>query len=342
MIRTAPPAPPTDPVVWSTVRLHRPLLVLAIVALAGAAVSVVALLVDPREILGQPAWLKPLKFWISIAIYSVTLAWMIGLASRARRLLAILGNVLVVALLLEMVAIVGAVLLDTTSHFNVSSPLASVAWSVMAISIVVVWLATVVVAVVLFRMPLGDPARALAIRAGLVIGLVGMALAFLMTGPTSDQLNDFEGIAGAHTVGVPDGGAGVPFFGWSTEGGDLRVPHFIGMHALQALPLLVIALEWSARRVPLLRAARVRLGLVRVATVAAAGIVGIVLWQALRGESIAAPSPLTLIVSGSFAALLLGWASVVLLREDRMSRRRDGDPSIASASAALPEREDAR
>jgi hypothetical protein len=64
-----------------------------------------------------------------------------------------------------------------------------------------------------FRPPrhqgLGDPARSVAIRAGLVIALIGMALAFLMTSPTANQLNSFRGIAGHHTVGLPDGGPGV-------------------------------------------------------------------------------------------------------------------------------------
>ncbi|PTL73706.1 hypothetical protein C1I63_13225 [Rathayibacter caricis DSM 15933] len=302
------------PISEAPARPHRPLLALAIAMAVGAAFCVVALLVDPRELGGQPVWAKPLKFCLSIAVYALTLAWLIGLLPRRRRLGRILGTVAAAGLVIEMVVIGGAAAVGAASHFDVSTPLHSVMWTTMAVSIVVVWLATLVLALLLARVPLGDAALTVAVRSGLVIGLVGMALAFLMTGPTADQISDYKGVVGAHAVGVPDGGTGLPLLGWSTTGGDLRIPHFVGMHALQGLPLLAIGLRLLGRRVPLLAYSVVRARLLVLASVGWAGVVAITCWQALRGQSIVAPGALTAAVGLGLALLLLGGAVAVLTR----------------------------
>lgn len=286
----APSAPASRPLGLRPVSWHRPLLVLAAAMVLLAAIAIVASLVDPREVTGANVWLKPLKFAISTAVYSVTLSWLLGQLTRMRRAAWIAGTVATIGLAIELVIITGFAAVGDTSHFNITTPLHTAAWSVMAISISVVWVMTLIVAIALFRNRLGDRARTLAIRAGALIAILGMALAFLMTGPHGDQISNYQGIVGAHAVGVADGGPGLPLLGWSTVAGDLRIPHFIGMHALQVLPLFAIALDVPARRIPRLADETLRRRLVAVATATYLAVIGIVTVQALAGESVVRPS----------------------------------------------------
>ncbi len=308
-------------------RWHRPLLVVAALMVPLAIGCVVLAIVDPQQITGQNGWFKPLKFAISIAIYSVTLAWLIGQVDsgkavgsdsrrRRRRWMSrasdIAGWIAAIGLIIEIVIIAGAAAYGTTSHFNVTTPLHQAMWSIMASSIVVVWVTTMVIGLAIFANPGQDPARNLAVRAGVLLGLIGMGLAFLMTSPTQEQLSDFQGIAGAHAVGVPDGGPGLPFLGWSTMGGDLRIAHFVGLHALQALPLLVLTLEVTGRRWHLLRRTTVRFRLIAVAAAGYAALMAVLTWQALIGQSIIAPAGAVLVAGVGAAAVTLGAVVVVL------------------------------
>jgi hypothetical protein len=305
-------------------RWHRPLIGLAAVMAVLTVATGVLAIADPREILGQNAWFKPLKFALSIGIYAVTLAWLIGQVRRFRRAADVLGTLTAVALLVEIVIIIGAAAAGSTSHFNIATPLNGALWAVMGGSIVVVWLASVVVGIAVALSPGPDAARNLAVRAGITLAIVGMGLAFLMTGPTADQLDDFQGVAGAHAVGVADGGPGLPFLGWSTEGGDLRIPHFIGMHALQAIPLGLLALELLSRRVAVLRVPRVRFRLVLIGALAFAAMLGILTWQALIGEPIVRPSAPILVTGLVTAAGAAAAAGAVLATGARAVRTSGG------------------
>ena len=305
-------------------RWHRPLLVLSILLAGLTVVTFIGYLVDDRELLGVNLWEKPLKFSFSFAVYAATWAWLIGQFTRWQRAAWWAGTIIAVTIAVEHVIIVGAAAVGLTSHFNVSTPLAATLWSIMAAAITVLYLANLVAGVALWRNPGADPARQAAIRTGVAISLLGLGLGGLMLGPTADQLADFQGIAGAHTVGIVDGGPGLPLLGWSTIAGDLRIPHFIGMHALQALPLLALLLELGAHRVPLLRDSLARRGLVFTGAAAYLAVVGLVTMQALRGQSIVAPDALTLIIGAAIASAALAAVLAVLA----VSRARATRPAV--------------
>lgn len=165
-------------------------------------------------------------------------------------------------------------------------------------------------AVALWREALPDRALGWALRLGLTITIVGALSGGLMTRPTPDQLQVLQAggpatVVGAHTVGAPDGGPGLAGTNWSVSHGDLRVSHFVGLHALQALALVAFALR---RRRRLTDDARVRL--VQTAAASYATLFVLLLWQALRGQSVVAPDAVTLTALAAWAAATMAAAVV--------------------------------
>lgn len=331
----------TVPVTLSrAISWHRPLMAFAGLMVISTVVSLGGLLVDDRVLVGDPIWLKPFKFSISLMIYAVTWAWLLSLQRERRRWVWWGSTAIAVLAAVEMVVIIGQVIRGEMSHFNVSSAFNVALFSIMAFSIVALWGLTLVQGIVLLRDRIADPPIALAIRAGVLLGLVGMALAFFMTGPTSEQLDALRAgedvtVIGAHSVGVADGGHGMPITGWSTTGGDLRIPHFVGIHAMQALPLFGLGLAAMVRRFGsrgwLVRLADegARLRLVRVVAGAYAGLLVLVTWQALRGQPLLAPDAWTLLVLATLiAGTVIGVGVAVLRAEDVVSHAYD-DVSLA-------------
>jgi len=225
----------------------------------------------------------------------------------------------VVILAVEYAILVIQVVRGRASHFNVSTPLDSALFSTMGVSIAALWIGTLILTVLVIRTPIADAASRWAIRLGAVISLCGLALGGLMLGPTTTQIGSmkdgtFKGFVGAHSVGVEDGGPIMPVTGWSTTGGDLRIPHFVGMHALQALPLLVLLLTVLATRLHRLRLGAVRGRLVLVAAAGYAGLVGLVTWQAERGQPLIHPDGLTLAALAFLVAAVTVGAFLALSR----------------------------
>jgi hypothetical protein len=302
-------------------QINRPLTLVGAAMLVLLAATVVGLVVDDRVITGAPAWMKPAKFAISIAIYAFTLIWLLTFIKGHRRLVALVSWGTALAFVVEMIAIIGQVARGTTSHFNVATPFDAAVWRTMGAAVVGLWLLNLLTAILLLRQRLPQPAFAWGLRLGVLIAAVGMALAFLMTQPTPAQeaaaaAGQGMPIAGAHAVGVKDGGLGLPVVGWSTEGGDLRVAHFVGLHGMQVLPLLGwLAASWRA---PWLRS-RHRVALVGIGGLGYLGLVLLLTWQALRGQPLIAPDALTLAALAALLAAGGGSALAVLLRA-RMSR----------------------
>lgn len=291
----------------------RPLTVTGLLMVPVLAGALVGMMIDPRVITGSPSWLKPAKFAVSIAIYSFTLAWIFSLIPDWTRTRRIVGGMTAFVLLVEMAIIVLQVVRGTTSHFNVSTPLDGILFGVMGAAIVTQTFSSLAVAVALWRTRFADNALGWALRLGIIITIIGAFTGGLMTRPTAEQLTAARtgqtmAIVGAHTVGGPDGGPGLPGTGWSTQHGDVRVPHFVGLHALQVLPLLAVVL--SRRRLPDVT----RLRLMLTAGASYATFFGVLLWQALRGQSVLAPDALSLALFATWAIVTSAAAVAVTMR----------------------------
>ena len=168
-------------------RRNPPLVALVLAMLVVAAVALLGLVVDPRVITGAPAWMKPLKFAVSIAIYGATLLWMLTFIPDRPRLVAVISWGVFLAFGIEMALMVTQVLRNTTSHFNVATSFDAAVFTTMGAAIAGLWLLNAIVAFLLARRRFAEAPIVWGVRLGLIAGLLGMAVAFLMTQPTPEQ-----------------------------------------------------------------------------------------------------------------------------------------------------------
>jgi len=290
---------------------NRPLLVLLAASAVLTVVTVVGLVTDDRVLTGVPIWLKPFKFAVSFVLYAGTLAWMLSLLPARSRLARLAAVVILATSLLELAIIVAQVVRGQTSHFNYTTPINGLLFDIMGGAVMVLFLAHFVIGAVVLRARLADRVSATGVRLGLTVSLVGMAAAIPMVVRTPTPA--IEGISGAHSVGVLDGGPGLPIVGWSTVGGDLRIGHFVGLHALQALPILALLLTRFGQRL----AERTKVRLLGVAAAAYLLLTVLLTGQALRGQPLLRPDSLTLAALGLLVAGTVAAAGLVLARDRR-------------------------
>ncbi|WP_433201690.1 hypothetical protein ACQP00_30975 [Dactylosporangium sp. CS-047395] len=310
---------------------HRPLVLHAGLMFGLAVWSFVGLFADDRLLLGEPVWAKPMKFGIAMGIYSLTLAWLLTLLTKGRRVGWWVGTGFAVAGALDVGAVVWAAAHGTFSHFNQeSNDVARTVQTVFSFGIMPLIIATLIIAVLLLMQRTGDRALTLALRAGLGLAFASMVVAGWLSASGGgyqrtevDANGQLVSLVGQHGIGDPDG-RGMFLTNWSTSGGDLRVPHFVGLHAIQVLLAAVALLHLLAGRMEWLRPERVRARLVGVVAFGYTGSFVILSWQAARGQSVVHPDAVTLVAFG--AVVLLGaagvrWAASGPLREAELASR---------------------
>jgi len=282
--------------------------------LAGLSLAfAVALVLDPRTVDGAPAWLKPLKFAVSLTVYGFTLAWMLRQLDSWPRVAAWGAWVTTVAALVEIGLIAMQAGRGVASHFNTRTLFDAVVFAIMGFAITSQTVMAGVVAVALWCQAFPDRVLGWAVRLGLTITVIGSGVGGLMTRPTEAQMARLRTTGsiprtGAHSVGGVDGGPGLPGLRWSTEHGDIRVAHFVGLHAMQALPLVAfVTRRW--------RSGRARLAVVAGAGISYGILFALLLAQAFTGQSVVAPAgwiqlALTLWLAAAAGLAVAGcWAS---------------------------------
>lgn len=194
-----------------------------------------AMAVDGRGLNGVSVWVKPSKFAASFVAWFWTLAWAWGVLAEAARTGRIARLVLwgtLAAGWFEQFWVTFRAAQGQPSHFA-SDALGAVMYGLMGLAAVVLVALAAVLGLLVLRRP--DPAQPRPWRVAVGLGLL---VGGLMGGFTGASISANQT---PHVGGTPGDGANWPPFFWSRDGGDLRVAHFLAIHAMQVLPLLALA-----------------------------------------------------------------------------------------------------
>lgn len=217
--------------------------------------------------MGVNIWVKPLKFSISIAIYLLTLGYLITKYPYSNRKKLIINHITAWTLLFEFAIIAYQGARGVQSHYNATTNFDAILFLLMGVMVVI---NTVILVVFIFdtiRLKL-DTTKAM--QWAILIGWIIFFFGSWVGGQMVSQVG--------HNVGVADGGAGLPIVNWSTKGGDLRVAHFFALHGLQIIPLFAL---WISKKRSF--SSRNQIITVTVFALLFASLIGYIFYQAKQG-----------------------------------------------------------
>jgi hypothetical protein len=218
-------------------------------------------LFDARLLYGVSVWEKPSKFFLSLAIHMATLAWGISLLpaeQRRSRGILIASLAFIAAAVFEMAYMTYQSSLGEASHFNRSTQFHDIMYSLMGMGALTLTVTTAY---------LGWRIR----RAGTTVMHFAAGWSFIVSAVATTLVASYLASGNGHWIGGDQTDAtGIPFFHWSTTGGDLRVAHFAALHIMQAVPLIIWF--WPDKRIA---AAALIAGVAIVAGLAAQDLMGV-------------------------------------------------------------------
>ena len=230
----------------------RPMLLRVALALGACAVMcAVAMMLDSRVLdNGHNVWLKPLRFCLAFGVHLLTLWWLASLTRRHKvgdRWFGFSALLQASTAVMELGCIALQAARGVHSHFNYATAFDHAVFTAMGLGTAVLLAGMVLMVAGLVRWP-ADRMVTQATIAGLSVAVMGGLVGVWMVMPTSEQRGLIDAgqrlpWVGSALTGLPSAQA-LPFFGWDWQTGDWRVPHFIGLHAMQALP----ALAWLQQR----------------------------------------------------------------------------------------------
>jgi hypothetical protein len=182
-----------------------------------------------KIVLGLNSVIKPMKFALSIGIYSWTMALILAYLNDVKKV-KVYSWIAVICMGFEQLAITSQALRGELSHFNKSDIYGMILFSLMGLFILAITLWTAYMTYLFFKQKVYNlhPDVVLSIKFALVY--------FIIFSSFGGYVSSLQG----HTIGAKDGGEGLFFLNWSRFFGDLRVAHFFGIHSLQVIPLFTI------------------------------------------------------------------------------------------------------